>query len=214
MMGSWRNNRTGGFTMLELMVVCIIVAILLSMAAAQYRAFSDNQALTGFFNALVSKARLAKALSVSLPTPTNIKLCFDFDNDRVWIQDDTGTVCNQNLAYDAILAPSSTRVELTGFHGSTPPNAYTSGIHGIQFNARGTSDGEFGNMQSMVNIPVFVGLKADAAFFASGATNSGKFRSLYVIGIEGRAGKYNVGCAYSTAWNASWAWPVCRWLDE
>ena len=65
-----RSNR--GFTLIELMVVCAVVAILVGVAAPSLNHFVQTNRLSNETNSLVSALNLARSEAINLRSPVTV----------------------------------------------------------------------------------------------------------------------------------------------
>jgi type IV fimbrial biogenesis protein FimT len=76
---SRRGRRTAGFTLIELMVAIVVLAVLLALAVPNFNDASLSARLNGFANSLVAAAQIAR--SEAIKRNETITLCTSSDGD-------------------------------------------------------------------------------------------------------------------------------------
>jgi prepilin-type N-terminal cleavage/methylation domain-containing protein len=69
-----RSERSGGFTLIELMVGVAIIAIIVSLAAPSFKRMIEMQRLRGIHDQLVTDLQFARTEAIRLRTPVHIDL--------------------------------------------------------------------------------------------------------------------------------------------
>lgn len=205
-MRTFRPDKKGekGLSLIELLVVCTIIGILLSVANASYHQFYLNLASKGFANAVLAKAQEAQRLTRSLSR--NIDLAADLDNEAVWIEVD-------GEMHGAKVAPALAAIGISGIHFASPVGSFaTSGVYRFIFTTSGTIRIEPNLGATAIGWVMHTGPKNEP--YNTAAAVSAEFQTIWFQIITANASKYDVGCVGNNPWMAHFTppWPNCDQL--
>src|SRR5262245_19009303 len=112
---------SGGFTLMELVVVLCIMGVVAAIAASRYGAAIARQRVDGTANRIASDIRYARALARM--TSSSVSIVFDPNHDRYAIPGAPDPITNGPAPYSVDLSLAPYRANLVGAAGGSPGGA-------------------------------------------------------------------------------------------
>lgn len=107
-----RSRGSRGFTLIELIVTVVILAILVTLIVPSFNNASLSSKLSGFANDLVASAQLAR--SEAIKRNSNVTMCASEDGDTC------GTTAGWELGWIVIVDPGGANERLLQAHSALP----------------------------------------------------------------------------------------------
>lgn len=121
-MATRSTNHNGGFTVIEMLVTMMIVAVLLALAVPMFQDFMDRGRLVSAADSLVADLQLARTEAIR--NNQNVMVSFQSGNGWCYGLIVSGTACNCSVTGAASAGYCSLkRVASTDFNSVTIPNA-------------------------------------------------------------------------------------------
>lgn len=188
-----RTRATAGFSMIELMVVVLIMAVLGSLGLPKYRDYFMNQSVVGLQTAILAKVREAPPLAKALRK--KVTAVIDLDNNRAWLE-------VNGAQYGTKVPSNAGRADIVSIaDGDGTPGPKTTGLAKYEFAYWSTVT----DTPAMPSFTIHIGLQG--ANYVPGTAQAVDFRTITMVTATGRAYGYNLGCFGSSP---TWAnWKLC-----
>lgn len=119
------RRRQRGFTLIELMITVIVLAIVASVAFPGFQRLAENNRVTAETNKLLSAFKLARSEAIRLAAPvTLVAIDGDFENGWCVYEGTVGDSCNANR-------------RLRTFEGVSNVDWNDGGVTAVEFDRRG-----------------------------------------------------------------------------